>query len=99
MTVIWGDDALEARDDFLAKALQRAVASSDAQIYLAALKRDEQIELEGDALDGPATYRVGPVPGTLLYPCRGGLYVMIYTRTGSTVEILWVAPSTSNWKP
>jgi hypothetical protein len=55
--------------------------------------------MEGNNLDGIATYAEGPIPGTRLYPCKNGKYVLIYTRTGSRVEILWIAPTRANWKP
>lgn len=71
----------------------------DPQLYEAAERRDERLEKEGNALDGVATYVEGPVPETLLYPSSGGNYVIIYTRNGSQVEILRIAPSRSDWKP
>lgn len=99
MTVAWGQTALDDRARFLDEALERAIDKEDPQIYSAAVDRDAQIEAEGDALDGAATYAEGPVPGTRLYPCKSRKYLIIYTRNGNQVEILWIAPSRSNWKP
>jgi plasmid stabilization system protein ParE len=94
MTVAWSQTALDDRARFLAQAEEQ-----DPQIYAAAERQDDQLELEGNALDGVATYAEGPTAGTRLYPCKSGKYVIIYTRSGNHVEILWIAPSRSNWKP
>ena len=99
MTVAWGQAALDDRARFLDEALERAIEVPDPQIYAAAERQDDQLELEGNALDGVATYAEGPAAGTRLYPCKSGKYVIIYPRSGNHVEILWIAPSRSNWKP
>ncbi len=99
MTVAWGRRALDDRTRFLADAHTRAIAKSDPQIFAAAIAQDDQLEAEGNALNGVATYKPGPEPGTRLYVCKSRKYVLIYTRDGKDVVILWIAPSRSNWKP
>lgn len=89
MTVVWNPDALDDRD--------RIHAELDLKNPGAANRQDAAIEAEGEALDGVATYAEGPLPGTRIYTCRGGKHLLIYTREGDDVEILWVAPSRSNW--
>lgn len=82
---------------YVDKAWDQAVEKEDPQIFSAAEKRDVQIETESNKLDGAATYAEGPLPGTRIYTCRGGKHLLIYTREDDDVEILWVAPSRSNW--
>lgn len=82
---------------YVDKAWDQAVEKEDPQIFSAAEKRDVQIETEGNKLDDAATYAEGPLPGTRIYTCRGGKHLLIYTREDDDVEILWVAPSRSNW--
>ncbi|WP_231110693.1 plasmid stabilization protein [Xanthomonas arboricola] len=95
----WKQSALDARTALLASALARAIEISDPQIYFAACEQDERIETEGDALDGAATYHSGPLPGTRLYTCQNGRYLLIYTRDGDDVLILALVPARSDWKP
>nr|WP_243840285.1 plasmid stabilization protein [Xanthomonas cannabis] len=83
----------------LASALARAIEISDPQIYVAACEQDDRIETEGDALDSAATYHSGPLPGTRLYTCQDGRYLLIYTRDGDDVLILALVPARSDWKP
>lgn len=64
----------------------------------AADRQDAAIEAEGDALVGPATYQAGPTPGTHTYTCKGGRFVILYSRSGRSVEIKRVRPSASNWR-
>ncbi|PPU26838.1 plasmid stabilization protein [Xanthomonas arboricola] len=99
MSVAWKQSALDARAALLASALARAIEISDPQIYFAACEQDDQIEAEGDALDGAATYHSGPLPGTRLYTCQDGRYLLIYTRDGDDVLILALVPARSDWKP
>jgi hypothetical protein len=99
MTVTWKQTALDDRTRFLDNALEHAIAIANPQIYVAAARHDDQMEMEGNNLDGVATYAEGPISETRLYPCKNGKYVLVYTRTGDRVEILWVAPTRSNWKP
>jgi hypothetical protein len=99
MTVTWKQSAIDDRAGFLDDALKRAIAAPDPLIYDAATDQDERIEREGNGLDGDATYAEGPIPGTRIYTCKGGKYMLIYTRDASNVDILWVAPARSNWKP
>ncbi|MBB3761712.1 plasmid stabilization protein [Xanthomonas arboricola] len=99
MSVAWKQSALDARTALLASALARAIEISDPQIYFAACEQDERIENEGDALDGAATYHSGPLPGTRLYTCQDGRYLLIYTRDGDDVLILALVPARSDWKP
>ena len=98
MTVTWKQTALDDRTGFLDKALDRAIDAPDPQIYVAAVGRDDRIEAEGDALDGAATYRQGPLPDSHLYTTSDGLFVILYRRVGNAVEIERVRPSRSNWK-
>lgn len=99
MTVTWNQTALDDRAGFLDEALERAIDVPDPQIYDAAVDQDDRIEREGNALDGAATYAEGPIPGTRIYTCKGGKYLLIYKRDADAVEVLWVAPARSNWKP
>ncbi|NJB78946.1 plasmid stabilization protein [Xanthomonas arboricola] len=99
MSVAWKQSALDARTALLALALARAIEISDPQIYFAACEQDDQIEAEGNALDGAATYHSGPLPGTRLYTCQDGRYLLIYTRDGDDVLILALVPARSDWKP
>lgn len=99
MSVAWKQSALDARTALLASALARAIEISDPQIYFAACEQDDRIETEGDALDGAATYHSGPLPGTRLYTCQDGRYLLIYTRDGDDVLILALVPARSDWKP
>ncbi|NJC49914.1 UNVERIFIED_ORG: hypothetical protein GGR78_003208 [Xanthomonas campestris] len=99
MSVAWKQGALDARTALLASALARAIEISDPQIYFAACEQDDRIEAEGDALDGAATYHSGPLPGTRLYTCQNGRYLLIYTRDGDDVLILALVPARSDWKP
>jgi len=89
MTVAWNPDAIDDRERIHAELVLRNPAAADRQ--------DAAIEAAGEALDGVATYAEGPLPGTRIYTCSGGKYLLIYTRDGDHVEILWVAPSRSNW--
>lgn len=89
MTVVWNPDALDDR--------ARIHAELDLKNPAAADRQDIAIEAQGEALDGVATYAEGPLPGTRIYTCRGGKHLLVYTRAGDDVEILWVAPSRSNW--
>ena len=98
MTVRWKQAALDAREQLLGMALQRAIDAEDPAIYKAACVADEQIQLQGDALDGVAIYKPGPISGTRLYICQGGKYLLIYSREGDEVQILHVAPAQSNWE-
>ncbi|MBB3818177.1 hypothetical protein FHR54_002522 [Xanthomonas arboricola] len=95
----WKQSALDARTALLASALARAIEISDPQIYVAACEQDDRIETEGDALDSAATYHSGPLPGTRLYTCQDGRYLLIYTRDGDDVLILALVPARSDWKP
>ena len=97
MSVTWRESAREDRAGLLIDALDRAIAAPDPQIYVAAKAQDARIEVEGNKLDGAATYAEGPLPDTRIYTCRGGKHLLIYTREDDDVEILWVAPSRSNW--
>ncbi|MBB3825377.1 MULTISPECIES: plasmid stabilization protein [Xanthomonas] len=99
MSVAWKQSVLDARTALLASALARAIEISDPQIYFAACEQDDRIETEGDALDGAATYHSGPLPGTRLYTCQDGRYLLIYTRDGDDVLILALVPARSDWKP
>ncbi|MFC0155526.1 type II toxin-antitoxin system RelE/ParE family toxin [Xanthomonas dyei] len=99
MSVAWTQSALDARTALLAAALARAIEISDPQIYFAACDQDDRIETEGDTLDGAATYHAGPLPGTRLYTCKDGNYLLIYTRDGDEVLILAPVPARSDWKP
>lgn len=99
MTVAWKQTALDDREEFLSDALLRAIAKPDPQIYAAALASDNHIEAEGDALDGLATYKPGPLPGSHVYPTKDGRHVILYQRNGNHVEIERVRPSNSNWQP
>lgn len=97
MSVAWSTQALADRRNYLEAAFDHALEKQDPQIYSAAATRDERIEVEGNKLDGAATYAEGPLPGTRIYSCRVGKHLLIYTRESDDVEILWVAPSRSNW--
>lgn len=99
MTVTWKQTALGDRADLLASARTQAIARRSPEIYAAAIDQDDRIEAEGDALDGVATYQQGPLPDSHLYITRGGLFVILYRRTGKKVEIERVRPARSNWKP
>lgn len=90
MTVVWNPEALDDRQRIHTELVFKNPAAADRQ--------DVAIEAEGEALDGVATYAEGPVPGTRIYTCRGGKYLIIYTRERDDVEILWIAPSRSNWQ-
>ncbi|MGY1425668.1 plasmid stabilization protein [Lysobacter sp. A289] len=98
MTVKWKETALDDRSGFLDDAMARAIKQSDPHIHVAAIQDDDRLEAEGNVLDGVATYQQGPLPGTRLYICRSGKYAVIYNRRGNHVEILWIAPTRSNWK-
>jgi hypothetical protein len=99
VSVAWKQTALETRTALLAAALARAIEIPDPQIYFAACEQDDRIETEGDALDGAALYHAGPMPGTRLYTCKDGKYLLIYTRDGDDVLILALVPARSDWKP
>lgn len=99
MTVFWSELALSDREALLETAFHRARASHDPQIYQVALEQDERIEAEGNALDGVATYRQGPLPDSRLYTTRDGRMVLLYRRDGDDVEIERVRPARSNWSP
>ncbi|PPU35779.1 MULTISPECIES: plasmid stabilization protein [unclassified Xanthomonas] len=99
MSVAWKQSALDARTALLASAVARAIEISDPQIYFAACEQDDRIETEGDALDSAATYHSGPLPGTRLYTCQDGRYLLIYTCDGDDVLILALVPARSDWKP
>ena len=77
MTVAWKQTALDDRNEFLRDALSRAIALPDPQIYAAAIQCDDRIEAEGDALDGVATYKPGPLPDSHLYPTKDGRHVIL----------------------
>lgn len=98
MTVVWKESALDDRERLLEAALEHAIEAEEPAIYRAALTQDDRIQREGDALDGVATYKEGPVEGTRLYTCAQGRIVLLYVRAGHEVQILWVAPTASNWK-
>jgi hypothetical protein len=98
MTVHWNQTALDDRTWFLENALERAIALPDPQIYAAALEQDEQIEAEGNTLDGVATYQQGPLPDSHLYTTHDGRFVILYRHVGKAVEIERVQPSRSDWK-
>ncbi|MBB3813184.1 hypothetical protein FHY13_001490 [Xanthomonas arboricola] len=93
MSVAWKQSALDARTASLASALARAIEICEPQMYFAAWEQDDRIETEGDALDGAATYHSGPLPGTRLYTCQDGTYLLIYTRDGDEVLILALVPA------
>lgn len=99
MSVAWTRAATEDRQRFLDAAFERAMESEDPSIYRAALEADTNMTQEAQALDGVATWREGPLDGTRLYVCRRAPYLLIYTRSGDDVQIIWVAPTASNWKP
>lgn len=99
MTVAWKQIALDDRNGFLLDAKTRAIAKPDPQIYAAAMERDNRIEVEGDALDGVATYKQGPLPDSHLYTTKDGRHVILYWRDAAQVEIERVLPSSSNWNP
>lgn len=99
MTVTWKQTALDDRTWFLEDALGRAIAKPDPQIYAAAIEQDTRIEAEGDALDGVASYKHGPLPDSHIYTTHDGQFVILYHRNGKAVEIERVSPSRSNWKP
>lgn len=99
MSVTWTQAATEDRRRFLDAAFERAMEKEDPSIYRAALEADTNMKQEALALDGVATWREGPLEGTRLYVCRGAPYLLIYTRNGDDVDITWVAPTASNWKP
>ncbi|MDQ3510797.1 MAG: type II toxin-antitoxin system RelE/ParE family toxin [Pseudomonadota bacterium] len=64
----------------------------------AADRQDAAIEAEGDALDGPATYQAGPTSSTHTYTCKGGRFVILYSRNAHSVVIKRVRPSASSWR-
>ena len=97
MTVNWTPSAIEDRKRLLEAALGRALEQEDPFIYRAALDADARIVQEASALDGVATWREGPMPGTRLYVCRHTQLLLVYTREGDDVQIIWVAPAASNW--
>lgn len=99
MTVEWTRSALEDRDRLLGAALALATLNEDPQLFLAAEDHDRRIEAEGDALDGVAIYRQGPLPDSRLYTTTDGRFVLLYRRGDQKVEIERVWPSRSNWKP
>lgn len=98
MSVAWTPGATEDRQRLLDAAFERAMEKEDPSIYRAALEADTNITQEALALDGVATWREGPLDGTRLYVCRGAPYLLVYTRNGNDVQIIWVAPTASNWK-
>jgi hypothetical protein len=99
VTVEWKQTALNDRTWFLVNALERAIASADPQIHAAAAEQDDRIEAEGNALDGVATYKQGPLADSHLYTTHDGHFVILYRRIGGRVEIERVRHSRSNWKP
>ena len=99
MSVAWTQAATEDRRRFLDAAFERAMEKEDPSIYRAALEADTNMKQEALALDGVATWREGPLEGTRLYVCRGAPYLLVYTPNGDDVQITWVAPTASNWKP
>ena len=64
---------------------------------VSAVERDNCIEAEGNALDGVATYKQGPLPDSRLYTTQDGRHVILYRRVGNQVEIERVMPSISRW--
>lgn len=99
MSVAWTPAAIEDRRRFLDAAFEHAMEKEDPSIYRAALEADTNMTQEAQALDGVATWREGPLNGTRLYVCRRAPYLLIYIRNGDDVQIIWVAPTASNWKP
>lgn len=99
MSVAWTPAATEDRRRLLDAAFERAMEKEDPSIYRAALEADTNMTQEAQALDGVATWREGPLNGTRLYVCRRAPYLLIYIRNGDDVQIIWVAPTASNWKP
>ncbi|MBT2767216.1 type II toxin-antitoxin system RelE/ParE family toxin [Stenotrophomonas sp. ISL-67] len=98
MSVLWTPAALEDRQRLLDAALASALEKEDPAIYRASLKADADMEQEADALDGVATWRQGPLKGTRLYVCRRTRHLLIYTREGNDVRVIWVVPASSDWK-
>lgn len=99
MTVSWSEAALSDREILLELAYHRAKLNTDPQLYRAAVEQDDRIEAEGNALDGAATYRQGPLPDSRLYSTRDGRFVILYRRDGGDVQIEAVRPARSNWLP
>jgi len=93
MTVAWGRLALEDRTQQLVAAFERAMALPDPHLFIAAVARDDAIENEGEALDGPAVYRLDAIKGTFLYATRDGRYLIAYQRDGNDVYIDRVLPT------
>lgn len=98
MTVIWKPTALEDRQGLLEAALLLAIAKPDPYLFAAAVARDESFQGEGERLDGMATFKRGPEPGSFVYTTHDGSFVLLYSRDGDQVEIERIYPARSNWK-
>lgn len=97
MTVAWGDTAERDRQRILQRAYEIARNLPDPQIYIAAFRRDAELEAEAAMLDGIATFRRGPVPGTFFYVTHDRRLVLHYRRENGVVTVLRVLPVRSAW--
>ncbi|MDP1698728.1 MAG: plasmid stabilization protein [Xanthomonadaceae bacterium] len=98
MTVRWNATAIASREAFLDAALDRALLTPDPQIFAAAVTDDAAIHGAAADMSGPATYALGPVPGTRIKPAARGRYVLIYRRKGRDALVLDVVHARSNWR-